>query len=102
MNNTPPDFNSTDVLYTLVLRPLKSDIPPIIRLRRALKALLRSYDLRCVDYGITQTPTHPRDLADESAFHQTIAFVLEEHGIGYEPLSIPTARLLWINGKASQ
>ena len=32
----------------ITLRPLPDDTPPMIRLRRALKALLRSYRLRCV------------------------------------------------------
>ena len=58
MNNPPSNPDSTDVLYTLVLRPLKSDVPPIIRLRRALKALLRSYGLRCVDHRMTPTLSH--------------------------------------------
>lgn len=34
--------------YVLHLRALPSDIPPVIRLRRALKTLLRSHRLRCV------------------------------------------------------
>ncbi len=58
MNTVPPNPDSRDVLFTLVLRPLKSDVPPIIRLRRALKALLRSYGLRCVDHRMTPTPSH--------------------------------------------
>jgi hypothetical protein len=33
--------------YTLVLRALKSEAPPVIRLKRVLKALLRAYDFRC-------------------------------------------------------
>jgi hypothetical protein len=35
--------------YKLVLRPLASPIPPEVRLRRALKYLLRSCDLRAID-----------------------------------------------------
>jgi hypothetical protein len=35
-------------LFTITLRPVPSDIPVEIRLRRALKILLRSCDLRCV------------------------------------------------------
>ncbi len=33
--------------YRLVLVPLPGDPPPGVRLRRALKALLRTYRLRC-------------------------------------------------------
>ena len=54
----PPNPDSTDVLYTLTLRPLKSDVPPIIRLRRVLKSLLRTYDFRCVDHRETPTLSH--------------------------------------------
>jgi hypothetical protein len=34
--------------YVIRLRPEPSDVPPIIRLRRALKCLLRSFSLRAV------------------------------------------------------
>ncbi len=34
--------------YTLVFRPLPSDVPAILRVRRLLKHALRSLDLRCV------------------------------------------------------
>jgi hypothetical protein len=34
--------------YHLVLRPLRSDVPAVIRLRKALKMLLRDFGLRCV------------------------------------------------------
>ena len=57
MSRTQSNPDSNDVLYTLVLRPLKSNVPPIIRLRRALMALLRSYGLRCVDHRMTPTPS---------------------------------------------
>lgn len=40
-----PD-DTTDFL--LRLRPLPSSIPAAVRLRRALKCLLRSFTLRCV------------------------------------------------------
>jgi hypothetical protein len=33
--------------YALVLTALPSDIPPVIRLRRLLKALRRTYGFRC-------------------------------------------------------
>ena len=50
--------------YRLELRALPSSIPPEIRLRRALKALLRVYRFRVTDYGLasptaTATPTKP-------------------------------------------
>ena len=35
--------------YVLVLRPLASDVPAAVRLRRALKILLRVFRLRVVD-----------------------------------------------------
>jgi hypothetical protein len=36
---------------TLTLRPLPSNIPVLVRVRAALKRLLRSYRLRCVRIG---------------------------------------------------
>jgi len=38
--------------YLIILHPLVSDIPPIIRLRRFLNAALRAYGLRCLDHRI--------------------------------------------------
>jgi hypothetical protein len=35
--------------YLLRIRPLASDTPAVIRLRAALKTLLRAYQLRCVE-----------------------------------------------------
>jgi hypothetical protein len=35
--------------YLVRLRALPSDVPPVIRLRHALKRLLRDYELRCRD-----------------------------------------------------
>jgi hypothetical protein len=35
--------------YLVRLRAMPSDVPPIIRLRHALKRLLRDYELRCRD-----------------------------------------------------
>jgi len=37
--------------FTLVLQALPDGVPAIIRLRRVLKAALRSYGLRCVQCG---------------------------------------------------
>jgi hypothetical protein len=52
------------VLYRLELRPLPHEIPVEIRLRRALKALLRVYHFRVTDYRLasppaTATPARP-------------------------------------------
>lgn len=52
------------VLYRLELRSLPSEIPVEIRLRRALKALLRVYRFRVTDYraatpAATATPATP-------------------------------------------
>jgi hypothetical protein len=38
-------------LYNITLQSEPSDVPEIIRLRKALKTLLRSYSLRCVSVG---------------------------------------------------
>jgi len=39
----------------LRLRALKSDVPEPVRLRRALKVLLRCFQLRCI--SLTDAPT---------------------------------------------
>jgi hypothetical protein len=41
--------------YIITLEPKPSNVPPIIRLRRALKVLGRSFDLRAVD--VKEIPT---------------------------------------------
>ena len=41
--------------YRITLRPLKSDIPPEVRLRRLLKIALRSCELRCENISIIGT-----------------------------------------------
>ncbi len=35
------------ISYRVTLVPLPGDVPPLVRLRKALKALLRAYRLRC-------------------------------------------------------
>jgi hypothetical protein len=35
--------------YQLTIKSLRSDVPPHVRLRMILKALLRAYQFRCVD-----------------------------------------------------
>jgi hypothetical protein len=48
--------------YILRLRPLASPVPAVVRLRKALKCLLRSYGLRCEDlvevHHATTPPSH--------------------------------------------
>jgi hypothetical protein len=48
--------------YTLILKAMPSPVPPIVRLRRALKMLLRGYGLRVVSMiePTSHTPTTPR------------------------------------------
>lgn len=42
--------------FQLVLTPTPGGVEPILRLRRALKALLRSYGLRCVSVQTLPDP----------------------------------------------
>ena len=56
MSRTQPNPDADPVEFTLTLRPLPSDIPVYIRLRRVLKSLLRTYDFRCEYYTATPTP----------------------------------------------
>ena len=56
MKNELENNDFPDVAFTLTLRPLKSDIPTYVRLRRILKSLLRTYDFRCEYYTATPTP----------------------------------------------
>jgi hypothetical protein len=44
--------------FTLVLRALKSDVPPAVRLRRLFKTLLRACEFRAVSVSET-TPRFP-------------------------------------------
>jgi hypothetical protein len=44
--------NDPDVRIRLTLRPLPSEIPVGVRLRKLMKALLRSYGFRCEDFEI--------------------------------------------------
>ena len=57
MDTQPPQPDPDKVTFTLTLRPLKSDVPVYVRLRRVLKSLLRTYDFRCVDYSVKQIST---------------------------------------------
>jgi hypothetical protein len=43
----------------LVLEPLEHDVPPEVRLRMALKTLLRQYFFRCVKVENTPPPPEP-------------------------------------------
>ena len=47
--------------YILTLRPLASDVPPPIRLRRLLKIALRSCQLRCTDIRESAGSDKPAD-----------------------------------------
>jgi hypothetical protein len=44
---------------TLTLRPLPADSPASIRLRHALKGLLRSYGFRCLRVDVVAQPSGP-------------------------------------------
>jgi hypothetical protein len=51
-------------IYTIDLTPEPSDVPAIIRLRKALKCLLRSLGLRClriVEQETSATIAPPKD-----------------------------------------
>jgi hypothetical protein len=47
---------TVSTIYTITLRPLPSDVPAELRLRAALKRLLRCYDLRAVSIATTAAP----------------------------------------------
>lgn len=51
-------MKTTETLYHLILKPLKSDIPTALRLRRLLKYALRVTELRCVK-AFEEPPTTP-------------------------------------------
>jgi len=61
---SPVPSPATD--YHLTLRPLpdRSGVPAIIRLRRALKLLLRSYGLRCIGCKPAATAERASDMID--------------------------------------
>jgi hypothetical protein len=50
-----------ETTYTLVLKPLADEVPAIVRLRRALKCLLRSYGLRCLSCVESRKETSEHD-----------------------------------------
>ncbi len=50
------------VRFRLILVPLAGDPPPLVRLRSALKALLRAYRLRCET--VEQLPGRPAAAAE--------------------------------------
>ena len=47
--------------YVLVVRPLPHDVPPVIRLRRCLKVMLRTHGLRAVSVSIRGAHTDSPD-----------------------------------------
>ena len=56
MNTQTPNPDVDPVTFTITLRPLRSDIPVFVRLRRVLKSLLRTYSFQCTYYTMTPTP----------------------------------------------
>src|SRR5262245_11585194 len=58
------DHDLTGQDIRLTLRPLRDTVPAVVRLRRALKCLLRSFGLKCV--GVEQVPRN-RTEGDTSA-----------------------------------
>ncbi len=51
--------------YQLTLRPLRSEVPAINRLRRLLKMALRSCDLRCI--SVAEVPAAAQQTAQADA-----------------------------------
>lgn len=47
-------------VYRLLLRPEPGLVPEHVRLRRCLKALLRSFGLRCIDFDVEPGPAAVR------------------------------------------
>jgi hypothetical protein len=47
----------------LILRPLADEVPPAVRLRQALKVLLRAFGLRCL--SVEWLPAQRRDTREE-------------------------------------
>ena len=45
---TAPRRPSPEVRFLVTIAPVPHDVPPLVRLRRALKALRRAYGLRVV------------------------------------------------------
>jgi hypothetical protein len=57
--------------YRVTLRPLRDDVPAIIRLRRWLKRSLRGYGLRCLHVEEIVRPDKTRE-EKENANHDDI------------------------------
>lgn len=66
MNTLPPNPDIDPVIFTITLRPLRSDIPVFVRLRRVLKSLLRTYSFECTYYTMTPTLSHATPPATNS------------------------------------
>jgi hypothetical protein len=58
MSRHPGNRHQGGEEFTLVIRALRSDVPPVVRLRHALKAILRTYEFRAVSVSET-TPRLP-------------------------------------------
>lgn len=54
--------------WTIQLRPISQDVPDAVKVRRLLKALLRSFGLRCIDIRQNVKPAQNR--AAEAASEQ--------------------------------
>ena len=63
-----PDDDDDDDDWLLTLRPMPDPVPATVRLRRALKTLLRAFKLRCV--GMVTKPRKGED-DDQQASSQT-------------------------------
>jgi hypothetical protein len=50
------NIKAPDDVYRLTLRVLTDDVPAAVRMRRALKCLLRSFRLRCLDIQRVDAP----------------------------------------------
>ena len=47
---------STPTRFILIVEPTGDGPPGIVRVRQALKCLLRSFGLRCIDYAASEGP----------------------------------------------
>ncbi len=64
MNRMTHQPKTIGTSFTLVLQALPSDVPVMIRLRRVLKGLLRTYDFRAVSV-LPAASLPPKRTSDE-------------------------------------
>jgi hypothetical protein len=67
---TARTVRTVGTFYIVTLSSTQSEVPPEIRLRRFLKAALRSHGLRCTDCRVVEAPTPGPD-ADRSPARRT-------------------------------